>query len=143
MGARISHERTRGDSQDINAGDGTTSVTVLCGALLNKCLMLLDKGVHPTIISDAMNVAAVKACEVRPHLLAAAPCPVLLRIFSYHPRYLPPPTRVRHTQTAESDGRWLQRSRGTRSNKAAALEIQPESVGAGTAPTSGFETAVR
>jgi len=30
----------------------------------NKCLMLLDKGVHPTIISDAMNVAAVKACEI-------------------------------------------------------------------------------
>jgi hypothetical protein len=62
-----------GHEQDINAGDGTTSVTVLCGALLNKCLMLLDKGVHPTIISDAMNIAAVKACEVRALTLPASP----------------------------------------------------------------------
>mmetsp|Transcript_38155 Transcript_38155/g.73180 ORF Transcript_38155/g.73180 Transcript_38155/m.73180 type:complete len:544 (+) Transcript_38155:102-1733(+) len=51
-------------SQDINAGDGTTSVTVLAGALLNKCLQLMDKGVHPTVISDSMNTAATKACEI-------------------------------------------------------------------------------
>ena len=41
-------------SQDIVAGDGTTSVTVLCGSLLNKCIGLLNRGVHPTVISDAM-----------------------------------------------------------------------------------------
>ena len=34
-------------SQDIVAGDGTTSVTVLCGSLLNKCIGLLNRGVHP------------------------------------------------------------------------------------------------
>ena len=45
------------------AGDGTTSVTVLCGALLSKCMNLLEKGIHPTIISDSMNRAAQKACE--------------------------------------------------------------------------------
>jgi len=50
-------------SQDINAGDGTTSVTVLAGALLNKCIKLMEKGVHPTIISDSMNTAAMKAVE--------------------------------------------------------------------------------
>uniref|UniRef100_A0A7S0QWK5 T-complex protein 1 subunit delta n=1 Tax=Pyramimonas obovata TaxID=1411642 RepID=A0A7S0QWK5_9CHLO len=51
-------------SQDINAGDGTTSVTVLAGALLNKCIQLISKGVHPTVISDAMNLASDKACEI-------------------------------------------------------------------------------
>ncbi|KAK9814146.1 hypothetical protein WJX72_001254 [[Myrmecia] bisecta] len=51
-------------SQDIVAGDGTTSVTVICGALLNECLKLLEKGVHPTIISDAFNKAVEKAVEV-------------------------------------------------------------------------------
>lgn len=50
--------------QDIVAGDGTTSVTVICGALLKKCLDLLERGVHPTIISDAFLKAAQKANEV-------------------------------------------------------------------------------
>ncbi len=47
------------------AGDGTTSVVVICGALLKKCQELLEKGVHPTIISDAFDKAAQKACQVR------------------------------------------------------------------------------
>ena len=51
-------------SQDIVAGDGTTSVTVLCGSLLNKCIGLLNRGVHPTVISDAMGLACDKACEI-------------------------------------------------------------------------------
>lgn len=51
-------------SQDVVAGDGTTSVVVICGALLKKCQELLEKGVHPTVISDSFNKAAVKACEV-------------------------------------------------------------------------------
>ncbi|KAF5843760.1 chaperonin complex component [Dunaliella salina] len=51
-------------SQDVVAGDGTTSVVVVCGALLKKCQDLLDRGVHPTIVSDAFNMAAQKACEV-------------------------------------------------------------------------------
>lgn len=46
------------------AGDGTTSVTVICGALLRKCLELLEKGVHPTVISDSFARAAAKAVEV-------------------------------------------------------------------------------
>ena len=33
-------------------GDGTTSVVVLCGSLLDKCQGLLDKGIHPTIITE-------------------------------------------------------------------------------------------
>jgi T-complex protein 1 subunit delta len=50
--------------QDVVAGDGTTSVVVICGALLKKCQDLLERGVHPTIVSDAFNMAATKACEV-------------------------------------------------------------------------------
>jgi T-complex protein 1 subunit delta len=51
-------------SQDVVAGDGTTSVTVLAGALLKKSLELLDRGVHPTVISDSFNVAVQKAVEI-------------------------------------------------------------------------------
>ena len=47
------------------AGDGTTSVVVICGALLSKCVDLLGRGVHPTIISDAFGLASRKAVEVR------------------------------------------------------------------------------
>ncbi|CAE7682499.1 cct4 [Symbiodinium sp. KB8] len=51
-------------SQDIEAGDGTTSVVVLCGSLLDQCQGLLDKGIHPTVISDAYGLAVRKAEEV-------------------------------------------------------------------------------
>ena len=51
-------------SQDVVAGDGTTTVTVMAGSLLKKCIELIGKGIHPTIISDAMNSASQKACEV-------------------------------------------------------------------------------
>lgn len=50
--------------QDVAAGDGTTSVTVICGALLRKCLELLERGVHPTLISDSFAKAAQKAEEI-------------------------------------------------------------------------------
>lgn len=46
------------------AGDGTTSVTILCGSLLNRCMGLLEKGVHPTLVSEAFQLASNKACEV-------------------------------------------------------------------------------
>ncbi|KAF1779688.1 GroEL-like equatorial domain [Phytophthora cactorum] len=44
-------------SQDIEAGDGTTSVCVIAGALLSACI-------HPTNISEAFGLAAVKAEEI-------------------------------------------------------------------------------
>jgi T-complex protein 1 subunit delta len=50
--------------QDVVAGDGTTSVTIICGALLSKSLGLLDKGVHPTLVSEAFQVACDKSVEV-------------------------------------------------------------------------------
>ena len=51
------------------AGDGTTSVVVLCGALLKKALELLERGIHPTVVSDSFSMAVAKAVEARPLLL--------------------------------------------------------------------------
>lgn len=51
-------------SQDIEAGDGTTTVVVLAGALLNACSTLLAKGIHPTAIANSFMNAADKACEI-------------------------------------------------------------------------------
>ena len=51
-------------SQDIEAGDGTTSVVVLAGALLSAVDKLLDKGIHATRISEAFKKAANKADEI-------------------------------------------------------------------------------
>jgi T-complex protein 1 subunit delta len=49
-------------AQDIEAGDGTTSVVVIAGSLLDASQKLLAKGLHPTRISDAFQSAA-KACR--------------------------------------------------------------------------------
>jgi T-complex protein 1 subunit delta len=51
-------------SQDIEAGDGTTSVVVIAGALLDGCLKLLKQGVHATVISDCYGQAVEKAVSV-------------------------------------------------------------------------------
>lgn len=62
--ASRSADRPTLTAQDINAGDGTTSVVVLAGALLKKSMELIEKGIHPTVISDAMNIAGEKACAI-------------------------------------------------------------------------------
>ncbi|XP_071482750.1 T-complex protein 1 subunit delta-like [Diadema antillarum] len=51
-------------AQDVEAGDGTTSVVVIAGSLLEAAARLLDKGIHPTIISESFQAAANKACEI-------------------------------------------------------------------------------
>lgn len=51
-------------AQDIEAGDGTTSVVVMAGALLKAVTELMAKGIHPTAISDGFQVAHKKAMEV-------------------------------------------------------------------------------
>ncbi|EEB15125.1 Hsp60 protein, putative [Pediculus humanus corporis] len=51
-------------AQDIEAGDGTTSVVVIAGALLEASEKLLAKGIHPTAISDSFQRAASKAVEI-------------------------------------------------------------------------------
>lgn len=51
-------------SQDVVAGDGTTSVVVICGSLLTAALDLLGNGIHPSAISDAFQVALNKSLEI-------------------------------------------------------------------------------
>eukprot|EP00386_Alphamonas_edax_P009013 GDKI01029623.1.p2 GENE.GDKI01029623.1~~GDKI01029623.1.p2 ORF type:complete len:182 (+),score=76.21 GDKI01029623.1:42-587(+) len=45
-------------AQDVEAGDGTTSVVVIAGALLGAAEGLLNKGIHPQVISEAFLSAA-------------------------------------------------------------------------------------
>lgn len=51
-------------AQDIEAGDGTTSVVILAGALLEAAQSLLEYGIHPTRISDGFALALNKSLEV-------------------------------------------------------------------------------
>ena len=51
-------------AQDIEAGDGTTSVVVIAGSLLKASQDLLSKGIHPSAISDGFQVALTKALEI-------------------------------------------------------------------------------
>ncbi len=44
-------------AQDDEIGDGTTGVVVLAGALLEQAEALLDRGIHPTRISDGYESA--------------------------------------------------------------------------------------
>lgn len=59
-------------SQDVEAGDGTTSVVVIAGALLGAAQQLLDTGLHPQVITDAF----LKACSHAEEVLNAMCIPV-------------------------------------------------------------------
>merc|ERR1712048_955047 len=62
-------------AQDVEAGDGTTSVVVIAGALLQAAERLLSKGIHPQTITEAFLQAAEKADEI----LTAVAVPVDLQ----------------------------------------------------------------
>lgn len=51
-------------AQDVEAGDGTTSVVIIAGALLSACELLLKKGIHPTSISDGFAVALKHSIDI-------------------------------------------------------------------------------
>lgn len=51
-------------AQDAEAGDGTTSVVILAGALLGAAEKLLNKGIHPTIIAESFQRAAKRSVEI-------------------------------------------------------------------------------
>jgi len=51
-------------AQDVEAGDGTTSVVVLAGSLLEAAQKLVEKGIHPTVISESFQKAAAKCVEI-------------------------------------------------------------------------------
>lgn len=44
-------------AQDIEAGDGTTTVVILAGSFLKAAESLLEKGIHPNIISEGFQAA--------------------------------------------------------------------------------------
>jgi thermosome len=53
---------------DNEVGDGTTSVVVFAGALIEKAEELISKDVHPTIIVDGYRKSAIKAIEILSNL---------------------------------------------------------------------------
>merc|ERR1711988_926728 len=59
--ARMLVELSR--AQDTEAGDGTTTVVVIAGSLLNSAKALLSK-LHPNVISRSFRMASDKAVEI-------------------------------------------------------------------------------
>jgi len=89
-------------SQDIEAGDGTTSVVILAGSMLEKCEHLMEQGIHPSVISDAWlmasDLAQKKLEEIaipvpltdRDSLIRAATTSLNSKIVSQHSKKLAP-----------------------------------------------------
>ncbi|MCJ1241303.1 T-complex protein 1 subunit delta [Varicellaria rhodocarpa] len=89
-------------AQDVEAGDGTTSVVVIAGSLLGAADRLLAKGIHPTVISESFQRAAAEAVKVlhdmshpislsdRATLLQAASTSLSSKIVSQHSNLLSP-----------------------------------------------------
>lgn len=89
------------NAQDIEAGDGTTSVVVIAGSLLGAAERLLAKGIHPTIISESFQRAAARAVQIledisvpinladRQTLLKAASTSLSSKIVSQEPKLAP------------------------------------------------------
>ncbi|KIW20436.1 T-complex protein 1 subunit delta [Exophiala spinifera] len=89
-------------AQDVEAGDGTTSVVVIAGSLLGAADRLLAKGIHPTIISESFQRAAAAAVKIlhnmsqpisltdRTTLLQAASTSLSSKIVSQHSGLLGP-----------------------------------------------------
>jgi T-complex protein 1 subunit delta len=106
-------------AQDVEAGDGTTSVVVIAGSLLGAADRLLGKGIHPTVISEAFQRAAAAAVKTledmsqpillsdRTTLLQAASTSLSSKIVAQHSGLLAPMAvdavlRVIDQKTAEN-----------------------------------------
>ena len=89
-------------AQDVEAGDGTTSVVVIAGSLLGAAERLLSKGIHPTVISESFQRASTEAVQVlhrmsrpinitdRATLVQAASTSLSSKIVSQHSALLGP-----------------------------------------------------
>ena len=51
-------------AQDVAAGDGTTSVVIFAGAFLAACKTLLERKLHPSLISDALKIVADESLRI-------------------------------------------------------------------------------
>jgi thermosome len=60
-------------STDDEVGDGTTSVVVFAGRLLEKAVGLIDQNIHSTIIVDGYKVASEKALEYLKEIAITVP----------------------------------------------------------------------
>lgn len=89
-------------AQDVEAGDGTTSVAILTGSLLGAAEKLLNKGIHPTLIAESFQRAATRSSEIlldmstkislddREALIRAASTSLSSKIVSQHSSLLSP-----------------------------------------------------
>lgn len=89
-------------AQDVEAGDGTTTVAILTGAFLGAADRLLAKGIHPQLIAESFQRAAHRACQVildmsypvslsnRDQLIRAASTSLSSKIVSQHLSVLAP-----------------------------------------------------
>ncbi|KAI9227217.1 MAG: T-complex protein 1 subunit delta [Piptocephalis tieghemiana] len=89
-------------AQDVEAGDGTTSVVVLAGALLTAAEKLLAKGIHPTTIAESFQRCAAQIVQYledmstplllsdRESLLRAASTSLNSKVVSQHSSLLAP-----------------------------------------------------
>lgn len=89
-------------AQDVEAGDGTTSVAIITGSLLGAADKLLNKGIHPTLIAESFQRAAKRSSEIllemshkieltdREALIRAASTSLSSKIVSQHSSVLSP-----------------------------------------------------
>ncbi|CAK7896096.1 T-complex protein 1 subunit delta [[Candida] anglica] len=89
-------------AQDVEAGDGTTSVAIITGSLLGAAEKLLNKGIHPTLIAESFQRAAKRSSEIllemsykislddREQLIRAASTSLSSKIVSQHSSLLSP-----------------------------------------------------
>lgn len=89
-------------AQDVEAGDGTTSVAILTGSFLGAAEKLLNMGIHPNLIGESFQRAAQRVCEVfldmshkvslndREVLIKAATTSLSSKIVSQHSLLLSP-----------------------------------------------------
>lgn len=145
------------NAQDIEAGDGTTSVVVIAGSLLGAADKLLEKGIHPTVISEAFQRAAAAAVQVlhdmsipislsdKPTLLKAASTSLSSKIVSQEPKLAPMAMdsvlRIIDTKTADNvdlhNIRILKKPGGTieESEMVDGLVLQQQVIKSGGGPT--------
>lgn len=89
-------------AQDVEAGDGTTTVVVIAGSLLDASAKLLLRGIHPTTISEAFQSAAALSVDIltgmshpldladRESLLKSATTALNSKVVSQHASLLAP-----------------------------------------------------
>jgi thermosome len=61
-GAKMVIEVAR--TQDDEVGDGTTTAVVLVGALMEQAEIMLEQGIHPTVIAQGYRMGMEKALEI-------------------------------------------------------------------------------